>query len=124
MANKPKALAVEEEAVIYFSDEDGCWIAHGLRTDQIGTGERVVDALADLIRAVDEVAQLAAEDESIAVLRSAPDQVLSLAASAQLLPLEVFDVAYKMVHGTWPDNIELTVKNVAEGRFLAHFHEV
>ncbi|MGC9261671.1 MAG: hypothetical protein ACP5I8_16525 [Phycisphaerae bacterium] len=77
-----------DTAVIYHSTEDNCWIAHSLRTDQIGTGERVVDALADLIRGVRAVLRLAQKDESIAYLREAPPEIKKLATRSRKLPHE------------------------------------
>jgi hypothetical protein len=81
MANK--TIPLNEEAVIYFSEEDQCWIAHGLHADQIGTGERIVDALADFIKAVDQILDEAAKDESLAYLREAPaDGAVALTRNA------------------------------------------
>ena len=39
--------------LIYFSEDDNCWVAHGLHTDQIGTGDWFVDALADYLVGID-----------------------------------------------------------------------
>lgn len=67
-------LQVDESAVAYWSDDDGVWIAHGLRTDQLGTGETRDEALADLHRAVMPVLELADADESLAYLRESPPE--------------------------------------------------
>src|SRR5207253_11182151 len=92
-----------EPAVIYHSHEDGCWIAHGLLTDQIGTGDRLVTALADLLRAVHAVRRLAAKDPTVAVERPAPKEIQQMAAKAKPLPKEVSEVAHKMAFGEWPE---------------------
>lgn len=91
-----------ESIVIYLSDEDECWIAHSLKTDQIGTGERVVDALADVLKAIHLIHDEAAKDASLAVYRDAPREIQQMAKKAKKLPLEIFEVAHKMVHGEWP----------------------
>lgn len=92
----------DDTVVIYHSDEDGCWIAHSLRADQIGTGDRIVDALADLIKAMDQVCRLAARDPSVAYLRDAPPEVQERARSSSPLPREINEVAYRMARGDGP----------------------
>jgi hypothetical protein len=99
----------DDDVVIYRSAEDGGWVAHSLRTDQIGAGDRIVDALAELIRAVHGLLHLAEEDETIAYLREAPAEVQDLAADANVLPLEIFEVAHKMATGTWPSYLKVDV---------------
>jgi hypothetical protein len=88
--------------VIYRSDEDQCWVAHSLRTDQIGTGERMVDALADVLKAVYLVQDEALKDGSLAAYREAPKEIQDLAKKAKKLPTEIFDVAHMIAHGEWP----------------------
>ena len=107
MARKTSRISFQDEVVVYRSKQDGCWIAHSLRADQIGTGERVVEALADLIRAMRALTDLARRDESIAYLREAPADVQAIAKRSTPLPKEVFEVAHKMVTGEWPDEFEL-----------------
>lgn len=91
--------------LVYQSKEDKCWVAHSMRTDQIGTGDCIVNALADLLRAVKELLELAEEDGSIQVLKDAPAEFQKLAKTAQTLPQEVYEVAHKMVFGQWPENL-------------------
>ena len=93
---------VEEGFVIYESREDGCWIAHGIRSDQIGTGDSVVEALADAIRAVGQVVSLANEDPTIEPFRGAPARIRKMAERAAPLPGEIFEIAHKMATGEWP----------------------
>jgi hypothetical protein len=95
-----------DQLVIYFSQEDGRWIAHSLRTDQIGTGDRIVEAVADMIAAVDTVCRNAVEDGTLAYLREAPDEIKAMAAHAQNLPLEIYEVAHKIALGEWPREID------------------
>ena len=62
---KKKTPDAAESVVIYWSAEDNCWIAHSLYMDQIGTGRRVVDALADLIKAMNAVLREAMADPTL-----------------------------------------------------------
>lgn len=91
-----------ETCVIYESSEDGCWVAHGLRTDQIGMGNCVVDALADFMKAVDQVLKVASQGKNISVSRSAPPEILAMAKTARPLPREIYEIAHKKLYGHWP----------------------
>jgi len=104
-----KGSRVDDICVIYYSRDDDCWIAHGLNTDQIGTGDCVLHALADLMTALKQLGELAAEDETIEVRRDAPVSIRKKVASAQRLPRELYEIAHKMVHGDWP-NIEVKIE--------------
>ena len=87
MATKArKIMPFDDSAAIFFSQEDNCWIAHSLRTDQIGTGKNAVDALADVIRAVNQVCCQAQCDKSLAYLREAPPKIQKIAKSTCKLP--------------------------------------
>jgi hypothetical protein len=97
-----KKIQVKETTVIYFSEEDDCWIAHGIHTDQIGTGSRIVDALADFLKAIEQICEEAAKDPTLAYLREAPPEIKEKYRTANKLPGEIYEVAYKMVHGHWP----------------------
>jgi hypothetical protein len=74
-----KKKGARDTVVIYHSPEDGCWIAHSLRSDQIGTGRHPIEALADLIKAIKQVFDLAKRDKTIAYLREAPAEIQALA---------------------------------------------
>ena len=102
-------IGFADTVVIYYSREDRCWVAHSLRTDQIGTGNRIVDALADVMRAVDQVCALAASDSSIAYLREAPAEIRKLARRAKKLPGEIHEIAHRMARGSWPRDIRVDV---------------
>lgn len=91
--------------VIYFSEEDGCWIAHSLKTDQIGTGVSVLCALEDGLRAVQCVMKAGKEDPTIRVFRDAPKEIFDMMSEACQLPGEIYDIAHKRVHGDWPKDI-------------------
>jgi hypothetical protein len=101
-----KVKSFTDRALIYHSPDDGCWIAHSLRTDQIGTGVDMGRALADLIRAIDQLLDLADEDETIAYLREAPQEIQDRAAACKELPGEIYEVAHKLARGEWPDDID------------------
>jgi hypothetical protein len=105
---------IQETAVIFQSVEDECWIAHGLRTDQIGTGDSIVNALADLIRALEAVAAQARRDPSISLLRKAPPEIQARAKTARKLPQELYEIAHRRAKGSWP--AELIVGVEPQGR--------
>lgn len=88
-----------DTAVVYHSDEDNCWIAHSLRTDQIGSGEKIVEALSDLLCAVDQVRQIAEEDPSVDFYRQAPAQIQQKAHHAKSLPQEFYEAACHIAVG-------------------------
>jgi hypothetical protein len=94
----------EDSALIYFSAEDKCWIAHSLRTDQIGTGVDMGRAFADLIRGIDNLLDIAEEDETVDYLRDAAPEIVELAAKSKPLPREIYEVAHKLARGEWPEN--------------------
>jgi endonuclease YncB( thermonuclease family) len=99
-----KKSNLSDSVVIYFSQEDNCWIAHGLRTDQIGTGDRIVDALAEVLRAIQAIHEEALKDGSLAVYRDAPKEIRDMFKAAKKLPGEIYEVAHKMAHGLWPED--------------------
>lgn len=100
---KKKKTRTFDTCVIYFSRTDDCWIAHSLRTDQIGTGDCIINALADNLLAVSQVAIAAKEDPTLTLFRDAPKAIKDKALRAEELPREMYDIAYKMVHGSWPN---------------------
>jgi len=106
-------IQLRDEVVIYQSPSDGDWIAHSLQTDQIGYGQSIVEALADAIKAVDQVCHAAEQDETLAYLRQAPQEVKDLFDHAKPLPQEIYEVAFKKVHGAWP--IDWDVPKPIEG---------
>ena len=97
---------IKDTLVIYQSEEDQCWVAHSLRTDQIGTGDRIVDAIADVLQAIDQLCKLVRDDSSIQLYREAPANILKIAEQAKTLPAEIYEIAHRKVHGTWPDYVK------------------
>jgi len=53
------------ECRIYWCDIDQVWVAYSVNTFQIGCGYTPVEALQDMIKAVDITFELAEEDETI-----------------------------------------------------------
>lgn len=113
----------QDIAVIYHSSEDGCWIAHSLRTDQVGTGVDMGRALADLIRGVDSIIKMATEDSSLAYLREAGNDVKALAAKSKPLPAEIYEVAHRIARGTWPNEIDPGFTASDDQAFTAEINE-
>jgi hypothetical protein len=91
--------------LVRWSKEDNCYVAHSMQTDQVGTGDCIVHALADLMRAVRDLLDLAAHDPSIQVLKPAPAEFQRMVKHAKMLPREVYEIAHKMVHGKWPPDL-------------------
>ena len=113
-----------ETCVIYESAEDGCWVAHGVRTDQIGTGDCIVDALADYMRAIVEVLRVASKGKDITIYRLAPAKVRHLAKKAPMLPKEIYEIAHRKVFGTWPNDIAVKVDSQPKRPFKARVEEL
>jgi len=63
------------ECRIYWSNRDKGWISHSLNTDQIGVGSTPVEALEDMIKAVDVVFELAADDKTLQPWRKALERL-------------------------------------------------
>lgn len=116
--NGGKIKPFKDVYVIYWSRPDDCWTAHSLRTDQIGIGDCVVEALSGLIRAVDHIVHFAERDDTLAVFREAPSAVRKKAENAQKLPEEVYEIAYKRVHGDWPKRFKPEFKVAKTGRYV------
>jgi hypothetical protein len=112
----------DDTVYLYFSEEDGCWIAHSLRTDQVGTGIDMGRALADLIRAVDQVVDFARQDKTIQIFCDAPKEVQDRAALAKPLPLEIFEIAHRIARGQWPDELAIVSRDEA-GSFVGKMTE-
>lgn len=116
-------ISFTDTTYIYFSPEDCCWVAHSLRTDQVGYGQDVVTALTDVIRAVDAVCKLAQEDETIAFLREAPDEIQVRARLAKKLPGELYEIAHKQARGEWPTEILTTAEPRKSEAFVMEAEE-
>jgi hypothetical protein len=97
----------EDTLIIYHSEDDGCWIAHSLNTDQIGTGGDIVEAVADALKAVRQVCALAKQDSTVAHLRKAPPEIFEMKKHATRLPGELFEIAHMRAHGKWPEDLKI-----------------
>lgn len=127
MAKKPtkrKTRKFIDTFAIYYSDEDQRWIAHSLRTDQFGTGDCVVDALADGMKAVDQVVALAEKQPNIQIFCDAPEEIHQIAKTAKRLPDELFEIAHKKLYGEWPDYLKIEVDVQPSFSFTRKIREV
>jgi hypothetical protein len=115
VARKTRRRSLRETCVIYESAEDGCWVAHGLRTDQIGTGDCVVDALVDFIRALDQIIKVAGREKNVELYRPAPPEIRAKAKTAKKLPREICEIAHKTLCGKWPSGLDVCVKPPKRG---------
>ena len=107
---KNSHLPFMDTFAIYFSKTDKCWIAHSLRTDQFGTGDCVLNAFVDGMKAVDQVVELAKKQPDIQVLHEAPEEVQQIAKNAMPLPKEISEIAHKQLYGTWPKELPVEFK--------------
>lgn len=121
MAQRNHIKKLMETCVIYESRKDKCWIAHSLRTDQIGTGRDIIEALADLLCAVDQLLELAQEEPDIEVFRAAPASIQNKAATATRLPQEIYEIAHRKARGDWPVCIKVSVPK--RGRYVTELAE-
>ena len=114
---------LNETLLIYYSEEDQRWVAHGLRTDQIGDGESMLGALVDAMRAIDAVFLAAHDDPTLASLREAPEEIQKIAKDAKLLPRELYEIAYRRVRGSWPDDMQVEVRPKTGTAFKTEIRE-
>ncbi len=104
-----KKRSFTDTLLIYESERDKCWLAHSLRTDQVGMGACWFEALTDGIKAIDGIIALAEDMGDIAVLRNAPENIQEMARRAKELPEEICEIARKKLYGKWPDYVKVTI---------------
>ncbi len=80
---KPKEL----NAIVYYSDEDKCCIAHSVECDQIGTGDNIKEAIKNLETALKAVYDLCVKDKTLAFYRDAPKDILKALETAKAYPI-------------------------------------
>lgn len=114
---------LHEKIVIYRSPPDGGWVAHGLRTDQVGIAASPVDALAQLIRLVHALLDESAIDQSIEILRAAPEEIRKMAEVSTPLPKEIVEVAHWKAVGKWPQDWEIQGPGPEGESFVAEVEE-
>lgn len=100
-------LAHRDKFLIYFDRDDKCWVAHSLLTDQIGTGDNIITALADGYKAVIQIHRAVHRDPTLATHRKAPAAIQRKLANARKLPGEMADIAFKKATGKWPQDLSL-----------------
>lgn len=94
-----------DKCVIYFSKDSGLWVAHGVTTDQLGTGDSVLDACVSYLRNIKTLLNARKQDDSIAVHRNAPNRIQVMQEVAIPVPKEITDIATKIVNGKWPHEL-------------------
>lgn len=111
------AKRTQDEILVYYSQQDKAWLAHSFRTDQIGSGECILEAVESLLRGIKSIMDLAKEDPSIEVWREATADVQARAKSAKTLPYEFVEIAHRRVHGNWPKELPVQAKPSERVRF-------
>jgi len=124
MRAKRKPIPVKDDFVIYYSNTDKSWIAHSLRTDQLGFGDCVVDAIADLMVGLHNLYELAKKDTEIIVNCEAPEDIKKLAKNAKKLDDCILDIAIKKFRNRWPKNYQIHLEIPHSERLTAQYSEV
>jgi hypothetical protein len=95
-----KLQVPQDACVIYPSKEGrGKYVAHSLRTDQIGVGDSLLDAYVELLRALRALYADARNDPRVVTDRLAPDDVWKMLPVARRLPRELEENAIRIVNG-------------------------
>jgi len=85
--------AFEDILVIFPSEgdvEEGLWVAHSVRTDQVGVGHDPIEAVRELAACVRELLLEAASDDRVRVEQLAPAEVIRRISGARPLPEEAW----------------------------------
>ena len=109
MSKKVKPRQFRDTYVIYHSAADACWIAHSLRTDEFGTGDSIITALVDGMKAVDQCIKLVKQNPEISLFSDAPQEIWDMAATAEKLPKEMSEIAHKKLYGIWPEPLRSAI---------------
>lgn len=96
------ASSFKDEFVVYYSKEDNSWIAHSLRTDQLGFGDCVVDALSDLLVGLHNLIDLAKKGQPIIILNEAPPEIQLIRQTAKILPDCIAQIAIERYYHQLP----------------------
>ena len=121
----PDGTRIKDQILIYWSTDDDAFVAHGINTDQMGMGPRVVDALAGAIQAIACLGEESVRDPNVTIYSPAPAEVRELFEQADELPKEIFEIAHKMAIGEWPDYLTVdlskdeSIEDFARRRFRA-----
>jgi hypothetical protein len=91
-----------DECLIYHSDEDRAWIAHSLKTDQLGFGDCVVNALVDLLIGTKNLLKLKKKDPEIEIFHQASPEIIAESEKAKPLPSVLWEVALERFHKKLP----------------------
>lgn len=108
-----------DEFLVYYSTTDHVWLAHSFRTDQIGSGDCMLEAIESLLRGIKTIMSLAEKDPDIEVYHEAPADIQAKAKNAKNLPFEFIEIAYKRVHGNWPKGVPVHSTPSERVRFTA-----
>jgi hypothetical protein len=72
--------------LVYYSHQDRAWLAHSLRTDQIGCGDCILSAIESLLRGIKTIMEMSKADRSIEVWHEAPPAIQAKVKNAKPLP--------------------------------------
>ncbi len=87
--------------VLYPSVDDvepGLWVAHSARTDQVGVGHDLIEAIRELALSVRTLLEEAAKDPTVRVEQPAPLEVLRKLQGATSLPKPLLERVRAALH--------------------------
>ena len=90
----------EDIVVVYPSEHDkGLFVAHSLRTDQVGVADNPVDALLELCLAVRDLLEEADRNSRVVVEKVAPEAVQRiLIERAKWMPDQIWEEVQRRLH--------------------------
>lgn len=98
--------------VIYPSQEDeGKYVAHSLRTDQVGVAECIVDSLVELVVALRTLMKERRRDPRIDIYCDAPAEVWEMLNHAKPLPKEIEEIAQMRLDGRQSNRLKQYLKS-------------
>ncbi len=113
-----------DEILVYYSRQERSWFAHSFRTDQIGCGDCVLQAIESLLRGIKSIIELSEKEDDIEIWREAPAEIQARAKNAKKLPYEFIEIAHKRVHGTWPKELPVQAKPSEKTRFMGRIDDL
>ena len=114
----------DDQILVYYSHREAAWFAHSFRTDQIGCGDCVLEAIESLLRGIKAIMELAEKDDDIEIWHEAPASVQAKAKNAKKLPYEFIEIAHKRVHGIWPKELPLQATPPENARFISNIDDL
>ena len=121
MSQTHNPISFRDECLIYYSEQDKSWVAHSLKTDQLGYGDCVVNAIVDLLVGTQNLLELQRKDPDVEVLCPAPAEIVKLGKKASPLPEVLWEVALDRFLKKLPYEIYVDIPQ--DSQFTYQFQE-